>query len=358
MAANTDPRYYCRKLTDADALAIRKAYAFGWASAAMLARKHGVTSATIFNIVQGCAYKTAGGPITWPEHPPRRQQGGRPWTVRGRCRAELCKNEIASSGWAQRMGLCDFCFKVEGGKKCGRPPSGKVRSFKCRVCGQEFTQYVKASGYRRRCCSTKCGAKFAGRNKSQRPKELTPDRLYEMYWGENKTAPEIVRAMGLRVHWTSVIFWLKQDGTPRRASNWRTYTHCIVEGCGQPRHALRQQDGRPYGRLCKAHYNEREARNARIWKQRQHEERGQELTVMIRRLLVGLPDSVRSDVEGEIVLAVLAGECALPLSRESVKPYIAAAFREYADGFGSISIDTPAPGAEDGSYTWADKLGL
>jgi hypothetical protein len=256
------------------------------------------------------------------------------------------------------MGLCEFCFKVSGGKKCGRPPSGRIKEFTCAVCGVAFTHYVKKSGYKPKCCSNKCGAAFAGRNKSTRPIDLTADRLHELYWGQNMTMPEIVKALGLECHWTAVRFWMLQDNIPRRASNWRTYTHCIVEGCGQPRHELHQQDGRPYGRLCKVHYNEREARNARILKQRQHEERGQELTAMIRRLLAGLPSSVKSDVEGEIVLAVLAGELTLPLTRDRVKPYITAAFRDYADGFGSVSLDTPAPGAEDGSYTWADKLGL
>lgn len=354
MAANTDPRLYARKCTDEQAVAIRKAYAYGWASAGMLGRKHGVTPATIFNIVQGCAYKSAGGPITWPGErlPPQGE-------VRGHCREEGCNKEIADSGWAQRMRFCPRCFVLNGGKKCGRPQTGKHMRLTCRVCRKKFEYYVRPN-YRPKCCSLKCGHVYMGRSKSARPKWLTKDRLYEMYWGQNKTAPEIVKSLGLRLHSTSVIFWLKKDGTPRRVSNWRTYTHCIVDGCGRPRFELRQHvTGRPYGRLCKEHYNEREARNARIWKHQQHEQRGKELTTMIRRLLTGLPDSVRADAESEIVLAVLSGELVLPLTGESVKPFITKAFHDCADQFGTVYLDTPAPGSDgEDWYTWGHKLGL
>lgn len=353
MAGNDAPKHWQRRLTDEQAVMIRKSYAYGWASANMLARKHGVTAAAIFGVVQGCSYKSAGGPITWPG---RRElpQG----QVRGHCRIEGCQKEVAPSGWAKRMRLCARCFVLEGGKKCGRPRTGVTKTITCRVCRKKFQYYVKPN-YRPRTCSHVCGWKFAGQNKVKRPKSLTKDALYELYWGRNMTAPEIVVALSLKVHQTVIIQWLKKDGTPRRVSNWRTYTHCVIEGCGAPRFALKQQDGRPYGRLCHTHYCEREARNARIKKKEMIERNGGELVRIIGSLLAGLPDSVKQDAESEIVLAVLSGDLLPPITGVMVKPFITKAFSEYADQYGSLSLDMPAPGSDgDDGYTWGQRLGL
>lgn len=342
------------RFTAEQVVAIRLAFARGWKSANQMGRQYGVSAATIHQVVQGSTYKAAGGIITWPEH----RKPKKDWTVRGWCKSADCKNQVADSGWAQRMHLCISCFKRDGGKKCGRVPRGVVKTLKCRVCGVKFPYYVKKSAYRPKCCSHKCGYIFAGRNKSGRPKDLTTEKLNELYWGQNKTAPEIAALYANKFHWSSVILWMRQDGLLRRVSNWRTYTHCIVDGCGEPRFVLRQhKTGRPYGRLCHQHHNERETQSSRMYLKHKAERRGQLLVVQIEKFLVGLPDSVKTDALQEITLAVLCGTLPLPLTQESIKPYIAQMFRENADAYKFLSLAAPTRD-EEGAQTWGERLGL
>lgn len=337
-------------------VAIRLAFARGWKSANQMGREHGVSAATIHQIVQGSTYKAAGGIITWPEH----KKAKKDWQVRGWCKSDGCKSQVADAGWAQRMHLCVECFKHKGGKKCGRVPRGVVKNLKCRVCGVKFPYYVKKSAYRPRACSNKCGWVLSSRaaaKRAKRPKDLTDDKLHLLYWGQNMTAPEITAIYEKKFHWSNVIRWLKQASIPRRRSTSRTYTHCVVEGCNEPRFTLKQQSGRPYGRLCHQHHNEREARNARLFKQYKAEQHGDVLVRQITKLLEGLPDSVKTDALQEITLAVLCGALALPLTRESVKPYIAQMFRENADAYKFLSLAAPTRD-EEGAQTWGERLGL
>lgn len=346
------PSYLGRgSLTEEQVLDIRESYYKGWKSAAMLARKYNKTPGAIFGVIQGSTYRWAGGPIVWPGDGANRKLT---FKVRGRCNE--CSRPISDFGWAQRMHLCDECFSFIG-KKCGRPRSGWMANLTCKICRKKFQYYIKDSGYRPKCCSQACGAVLSAKKRSKRPKALTADVLYDMYWGQNLTMPEIVAKLRLRVHWSVVRNWLMEDGTSRRASNWRTHTCCIVENCGQPIHYLKQQDGRPYGRLCKEHHNEREARNARIQKEELAEAQGAGLTEQANRLLVGLPESVKTDALQEIVVAVLSCELALPLTRESVKPFITRAFKENADAWKFLSLAAPTR-EEEGSQTWGERLGL
>jgi hypothetical protein len=353
MAANAEPKLYARKLTDEQARTIRVMYARGYKSGYQLAAQYGVTQAAIQSVVQFSVYKTAGGPRTWPgeNEPPSGY-------ARGQCRdkAARCLKPIADSGWAQRMHLCERCYRLSG-HKCGRERTGKVGPLTCCVCRNKFTKYRAPSKNPARVCSDECRRKHIAQTKLKRPAEMTSHRLYELYWGRNRTTREIATMLGTGLHPSTIRLWLIADGTPLRANQWRRYSHCAIEGCSEP--IQKRWNGiRHYGRLCREHWNQRDATRAKIYQHEIHEERGKELLAAIATLLRGLPESVKADVESELVLAVLAGDFALPLTPESIKPYIASAFREYADGFGTISIDTPAPGAEDDRYTWAEKLKL
>lgn len=177
-----------------------------------------------------------------------------------------------------------------------------------------------------------------------------------MYWGQNLTAREIADRVG-EFNFTTVLRWLRVDGTARRAGHWRTYDGCIIEGCGLPTKYLRQQDGTPYGRYCRDHQRQRETRRHQIYNARIMEEGVQLLMKQAARLLAGLPESVKTDAQQEIVLAALSGELPVPLTRESVKPYITKTFRENADAWKFLSLQAPTS-TDEGAQTWGDRLGL
>lgn len=285
-----------RKLTDEQAVAIRVAYRAGWSSY-QLAKQYGLSQPGIQSVVQGSVYKKAGGPITWP-------------------------GQRATVG-------------------------------KCRVCGQPFTFTTR---YRPRACSPECVRERLRRSKLKRPPDLTDARLQELYWGRNMTAPEIARLYDDAFSKDAVQLWLIAANIPRRASHSRTLSSCAVLGCEQPIHKL--WNGHVwYGRLCKPHLYERDTRRRHFYEDQIFQQRGGELALAVARLLAGLPDSVRQDAEADIMVAVLSGEFALPLTRESVKPYIAKAFRENADAWRFLSLAAPVAAGDD-VQTWGERLGL
>lgn len=285
-----------RKLTDEQAVAIRVAYA-GGCSSYKLATQYGLSQAGISSIVQGSVYKKAGGPITWP---------------------------------GQRKSVA-----------------------KCRVCG---VQILFSGRYRPRTCSSTCVRESIRRSKIKRPSDLTDARLQELYWGRNMTAPEIARLYDGAFSKDSVQLWLIAANIPRRRSNWRQLSSCAIEGCEKGIHKL--WNGKLwYGRLCKEHLRERDTRRRHFYENQAFEQRGRELATVVARLLVGLPDSVRYDAEADIMVAVLSSELLPPLTRESVKPYIAKAFRENADAWKFISLAAPTREGDD-AQTWGERLGL
>lgn len=339
------------RLTDEQVVKIRLEYARGYKSAYQLGREYEMTQANITAIVQGSFYRTAGGLITWPGQ--RLLPEGK---VRGRCWDVACMNPIASSGWPQRMHMCERCFRLNGGKKCGRVKSGRERQLTCRQCHQPFTYYVKTGAYRPRTCSQQCGAQYGARKRVKRPPDLSRDRLYELYWGQDLTTAEIAAKWEGLFDRTTVVLWLKADAIQRRPSHTRRATACVVLGCHAPIHTL--WNGHVfYGRLCREHLNARSRERARIYESQRANEGGANLLRAAALLLSGLPADVKAEAEQEIVLAALSQELALPLTKESVKPYIVRAFRENANAFQFLSLAAPTS-SDEGAQTWGERLGL
>lgn len=77
----------------------------------------------------------------------------------------------------------------------------------------------------------------------------------------------------------------------------------------------------------------------------------------IAQFVAGLPDVIRTDVEQEVVLAALTGVIKLPVTKESVQPYIVHAFRENADVWRFVSLAAPTH-ADEGAQTWGQRLGI
>lgn len=338
------------KLTDEQVVKIRVEYARGYKSSYQLSAEYGLTQAGILAVVQYSYYKAAGGPRTWPgEHEP---PAGK---TRGHCWDVACNNPIAASGWAQRMHFCEDCFRINGGKR-GRQKKGTDRQLTCAVCAKAFTYYVVGRGYRPRCCSHECGVILSARGRVKRPAELTPDRLYEMYWGRNHTLREIAARFDSAFSPDAVRLWLIADGVSLRAKNWRKQTACIFEGCGAP--IFKRWNGRTrYGRHCKEHFYQLSNQRRHIYERQAAEQGGHDLMLQIGRLIAGLPEAVKVDVQQELVLAVLSGDLALPLTRESVKPYVTRMFKENADAYGMISLAAPTREGDD-AQTWGERLGL
>lgn len=338
------------KLSPDQVVKIRTEYARCYKSSYQLGREYGLTMGAILSVVQCMVYKTAGGPRTWPgEHEPPRGK------VRGHCYDVACSKPIAPAGWAQRMHMCEDCFRINGGKK-GRQKEGKTLTLTCRVCRQRFSTYLPPSKARPKTCGPHCGSLLSAGKRSKRPIDLTDERLYELYWGKDMTAPEISALYGEAFTKDSVILWLTAANIPRRRQNWRTKTSCIVDGCDQP--ILKRWNGKQwYGRLCKTHWNERDSRRQKFFHEEAISQSGQALQMEIRRLTNGLPDAVRLDAESEIMVAALSGDVALPLTRESVKPYIAQVFRANADAWKFLSLSAPTRDGDD-AQTWGERLGL
>lgn len=360
---------FLRKLTDEQVATIRVQYARGYKSSYQLAAEHVVTQGTIIGVVQGSTYKSAGGPITWPgrydqavaaafgaiiasrvrsrQTPPKGKNHGRCWDIE-------CTKPIATSGWAQRMHLCVDCFRINGGKQ-GRHRAGKLRTLRCRVCRNPFTVYLSPEQPRPRTCSPRCAIKSSADARRKRPHDLTDDRLYELYWGQNLTAPEIAARYDDAFSKDSVLLWLHAAGIRPRRRTSRTYTTCVVEGCAQPIKKL--FNGRVwYGRLCADHLRERDTRRRHYYEAQLNEQRGSDLSNQIRRLLWGLPESVKADAEQEIVIAVLSGEIT-DVTRDSIKPYVARVFRENADAYKFVSLAAPTRAGEE-AQTWGERLGI
>lgn len=345
-------------LTDEQVVKIRHEYARGYKSSYQLGAEYGKTQAAIFAIVQGSVYKHAGGLITWPDGQGTAQGFSRPLPpgkVRGHCWDVACSKPIALSGWAQRMHMCEDCFRINGGKK-NRDRLGKTLTLTCRVCGERFSKYVRRSATRPRCCSQACALTLSAQSRAKRPSALTAAALYEWYWGRGHTLREIAAAFGGTFSPDAVRLWLIADAIPLRAPNWRTHAYCMVDGCGLP--IEKHWNGKVwYGRLCLAHYHERETRRRHQYEAEIVEARGQELAREVQRFLAGLPESVKTDAAQEIILAVLSQELSLPLTQESIKPYIVAAFKNNADAFRFISLSAPTHEGDD-AQSWGAKLGL
>lgn len=342
-----------RKLTEVQVRAIRFFYARAYKSSNQLAREYGVSTATVFQIVQGSTYKSAGGLITWPNGQHYRQLP-RGVKVRGQCREEMCHAPIASSnGWAQRMHLCERCFRIGGGKK-GRPKLGKTITITCRVCREKFTRYVRPSEKRPRYCSRLCCDAVASERHRKRPLELTDDRLRELYVEQNMTAKEIADKFGNVFTKHAVQLWVIAAKIPRRTH--RTYSVCVADGCTAAVYKL-FNGIRWYGRLCKEHLREREKARTQARDAALIERTGDALAREIHQLLAGLPDAVRLDAESEIMLAVLSRSLPLPLSAASVKPFIARSFKENANAYDFVSINAPVRQGDD-VQTWGERLGL
>lgn len=339
-------------LTDEQVIKIRLEYARAYKSSSRLAAEHSVSQGAIMLCVQGSTYRYVGGLITWPGERTVTPAGKN----RGHCWDVACTKPIAASGWAQRMHLCDDCFRINGGRKCGRTREGKRRTFTCRVCRMKFEYYVSPNGYHPRTCSHRCSAKDSAAKRSLRPSTLTRDVLYELYWGQNLTAADIAKRLGIGVTAGGVRHWLVSDDIPRRAPNWRRYAHCAVEGCERPKHQA-FNGIRWYGRLCKEHWRERDMRRRRFYQEQIQREQGGDMMTMIARFTAGLPESVKRDAESEIMIAALSMELPLPLSRESVKPLIAKVFRENADAYKFVSLAAPTREGE-GVQTWGERLGI
>lgn len=337
-------------LTSEQVRTIRLEYRRGYKSSYQLAVEYERTPGSIAAIAQGCVYKSAGGFITWPGQyePPSGKSRGHCWDV-------ACSRPIAPSGWAQRMHLCAECFRINGGKK-GRPKLGKDVTLRCRVCRQRFTIYLRPSRSHPKTCSAKCGVQLSAISRCQRPADLTADRLYALYWGQGLTSQEIANRLG-HISKDAVRLWLLADGTPRRISRRRRLSCCMVQGCGAPIAERRAWYGKGYGRLCQQHHREREHRRYQFYKEQQVSRQNHEMVRHVRGFLSGLPDSVRSDAEQEVVLALLLGDLAPPLTLELVKPYITRAFKMAADGYRTISLDAPTK-SDDNAQTWGQRLGV
>lgn len=345
-------------LTDEQVLRIREDYARGYRSANQLSKEYGKNAATIQMVVQGATYKYVGGPITWPDYCNQNHRPLPDGAIRGRCRDSAgCNNPIATEGRARFMHLCQRCFEIQKAatNAFGKGARKELR-LRCRACRRWFQRVLTPGEYKPRYCSDVCVAKGVASQKVKRPKELSDELLGELYWGQDKTTREIAARFGSGFSPSAVRLWLIAANIPLRRAGSRTYTRCVVDGCGADIHKLFNGE-RWYGRLCKKHLTERDMRRRHFYEDQMYQQRGSELAVSIRRLLIGLPESVKQDAEADIMVAVLSGEIAAPLTHENTKPYIVKVFKENANAWKFISIAASAPGGE-GTQTWGERLGL
>lgn len=248
------------------------------------------------------------------------------------------------------------------GMHFGRRRVYKMRGKHCSICGAWFRYKHYPAQKPRRVCSPNCAAKTASESRRLIPEDF--DILYDLYWNQNKTTPEIAAHFGAVAH-KPVRQKMIKLGIPLRGVGSSRLTVCIIEGCGAPLFKIRHtNNGSMYGRRCLEHWVAHRFKLAqeywfqiRRWRKWNLGISGETNMQAIIEDAVpkGLPYEIREEVCQEIALQLLTRKTSYSQLRQTTSRLVKHFFREYQDKFGNLSLDAPLGGDNEG-LTLGDLL--
>lgn len=150
---------------------------------------------------------------------------------------------------------------IDAGQKFGQPRIHPIFDAVCETCQKEFKwtrgQYNGLSHQTTgRFCRKRCLVKWLHKYRQLLPHA---NEIKRLYWDEGLSLWEIARMFGVTDQAT-VKKAMAKAGIPRRPKKNIGKKVCIVAGCGKTTHKIRHtNNGSPYGRRCKQHWNEHRA---------------------------------------------------------------------------------------------------
>ena len=238
--------------------------------------------------------------------------------------------------------------RQEAGLHFGRPPVFQMRGAHCKACGSWFRYKFYPDRKRRTACSPSCAAKIARETRRLIPEDF--QLLYDLYWNQNMSTPEIAKHFGAVAH-KPVRQKMIALGIPRRKPGHSRITFCVIDDCDFPVYRIKHSNnGSLYGRRCLLHWVAHRKQLAseywlkiRRWRRHNLGTSGEtDMEAIINDVVPRqLPYEIRDEVCQEIALQLLLRKTHYSNLREAVTKLTKRFFREYQNKFGDLSLDAP-----------------